>query len=347
MEIPRRGLAIYTFGNVSAFDARAGGLRDQAERRRLREADCRRHGRRRHRRQHRRGTPAALLGYEDPRRPLPGLPPGIGGIVHTHSTYASAWAQAGLPIPLYGTTHADHLAEDVPCTALMTADAVEKRLRSRDREANHRLLSHTGSPPDADGAGGRAWPVRLGQDRGQGGVPRRGPRRAGQDCVDHAGPQPRRESTARAPRAQALRTQAREKRLLRAVAPHALHKREFLTAGPPGRTGSTHGTSISGIGAIRTARDELVVDAGVRCGDVGGAHRTRHKADTHHNTEEPKAAEQPAPVLEPGATTERPRTTDMAPASPTTRQSRDRSLATSPSADIFVAGSVQATRRGG
>ena len=37
MEIPRRGLAIYTFGNVSAFDAGAGGLRHQAERRRLRE----------------------------------------------------------------------------------------------------------------------------------------------------------------------------------------------------------------------------------------------------------------------------------------------------------------------
>ena len=52
--------------------------------------------------------------------------PGVGGIVHTHSTYASAWAQAGLPIPLYGTTHADHLAEDVPCTAVMTVEAVER-----------------------------------------------------------------------------------------------------------------------------------------------------------------------------------------------------------------------------
>jgi L-ribulose-5-phosphate 4-epimerase len=50
----------------------------------------------------------------------------IGGIVHTHSTYATAWAQAGLPIPIYGTTHADHLPEDVPCTAIMTADAVER-----------------------------------------------------------------------------------------------------------------------------------------------------------------------------------------------------------------------------
>jgi phosphoglycerate dehydrogenase-like enzyme len=61
---------------------------------------------------------------------------GIGGIVHTHSTYASAWAQAGLPIPLYGTTHADHLAEDVPCTALMTAEAVESMA-----EANVMLMA--------------------------------------------------------------------------------------------------------------------------------------------------------------------------------------------------------------
>jgi L-ribulose-5-phosphate 4-epimerase len=51
--------------------------------------------------------------------------PGIGGIVHTHSTYATAWAQARMPIPIYGTTHADHLAEDVPCTAIMTAEAVQ------------------------------------------------------------------------------------------------------------------------------------------------------------------------------------------------------------------------------
>jgi L-ribulose-5-phosphate 4-epimerase len=54
----------------------------------------------------------------------------VGGIVHTHSTYATAWAQARMPIPIYGTTHADHLAEDVPCTAVMTADAV-----GRDYEA--------------------------------------------------------------------------------------------------------------------------------------------------------------------------------------------------------------------
>jgi L-ribulose-5-phosphate 4-epimerase len=45
--------------------------------------------------------------------------PGIGGIVHTHSTYATAWAQAIKPIPILGTTHADHLPTDVPCTEVM------------------------------------------------------------------------------------------------------------------------------------------------------------------------------------------------------------------------------------
>lgn len=39
----------------------------------------------------------------------------IGGIVHTHSTYATAWAQALKDIPVLGTTHADHLTTDIPC----------------------------------------------------------------------------------------------------------------------------------------------------------------------------------------------------------------------------------------
>ena len=46
----------------------------------------------------------------------------IGGVVHTHSTYATAWAQAGRDIPNIGTTHADYFHDDIPCTADMTAD---------------------------------------------------------------------------------------------------------------------------------------------------------------------------------------------------------------------------------
>lgn len=43
----------------------------------------------------------------------------IGGIVHTHSTYATAWAQSQRDIPIYGTTHADHNTVDVPCAQPM------------------------------------------------------------------------------------------------------------------------------------------------------------------------------------------------------------------------------------
>jgi len=43
-----------------------------------------------------------------------------GGIVHTHSTYATAWAQACRSVPIYGTTHADHLNHEIPCTSLMS-----------------------------------------------------------------------------------------------------------------------------------------------------------------------------------------------------------------------------------
>jgi L-ribulose-5-phosphate 4-epimerase len=48
----------------------------------------------------------------------------IGGIVHTHSTYATAWAQAGKSIPIIGTTHADYFANDVPCTRYMADSEV-------------------------------------------------------------------------------------------------------------------------------------------------------------------------------------------------------------------------------
>ncbi len=47
-----------------------------------------------------------------------------GGVVHTHSTYATAWAQAGLDLPNIGTTHADYFHEAIPCTPDMTRDEV-------------------------------------------------------------------------------------------------------------------------------------------------------------------------------------------------------------------------------
>ncbi|GAP67795.1 L-ribulose 5-phosphate 4-epimerase [Bacteroidales bacterium 6E] len=51
--------------------------------------------------------------------------PAIGGIVHTHSHWATAWAQAGRPIPALGTTHADYFYGDVPCTRPLTKEEVE------------------------------------------------------------------------------------------------------------------------------------------------------------------------------------------------------------------------------
>jgi L-ribulose-5-phosphate 4-epimerase len=49
----------------------------------------------------------------------------IGGVVHTHSSYATSWAQAGRAIPPFGTTHADHFYGEVPCTRLLTKKEME------------------------------------------------------------------------------------------------------------------------------------------------------------------------------------------------------------------------------
>ena len=51
--------------------------------------------------------------------------PEVGGVVHTHSTFATAWSQAGLDIPNIGTTHADYFHEAIPCTADMTEEEVK------------------------------------------------------------------------------------------------------------------------------------------------------------------------------------------------------------------------------
>jgi L-ribulose-5-phosphate 4-epimerase len=51
--------------------------------------------------------------------------PNIGGVVHTHSTYATAWAQAGRDIPNIGTTHVDYFKDNIPCTRPMTKAETE------------------------------------------------------------------------------------------------------------------------------------------------------------------------------------------------------------------------------
>jgi len=52
--------------------------------------------------------------------------PKLGGIVHTHSSYATSWAQAGRDIPCYGTTHADYIYGSVPCLRVLTAQEIDE-----------------------------------------------------------------------------------------------------------------------------------------------------------------------------------------------------------------------------
>jgi L-ribulose-5-phosphate 4-epimerase len=49
----------------------------------------------------------------------------LGGVAHTHSSYATSWAQAGMAIPPFGTTHADYFYGEVPCTRLLTKEETE------------------------------------------------------------------------------------------------------------------------------------------------------------------------------------------------------------------------------
>ncbi|EJZ9127620.1 L-ribulose-5-phosphate 4-epimerase [Salmonella enterica] len=51
--------------------------------------------------------------------------PSLGGVVHTHSTHATAWAQAGMAIPALGTTHADYFFGDIPCTRALSEEEVQ------------------------------------------------------------------------------------------------------------------------------------------------------------------------------------------------------------------------------
>lgn len=50
----------------------------------------------------------------------------VGGVVHTHSSYATSWAQAGRSIPCYGTTHADYFYGEIPCVRCLTKDEIDE-----------------------------------------------------------------------------------------------------------------------------------------------------------------------------------------------------------------------------
>ncbi|MDR0584704.1 MAG: L-ribulose-5-phosphate 4-epimerase AraD [Treponema sp.] len=124
LEIRRQNLAIYTWGNASAFDPDKGIFAikpsgvpyDKLDRESMVLVDLDGNI-----------VEGALNPSSDTRthQVLYREFSGIRGITHTHSPYAVAWAQARRPVPVYGTTHADHGTEEVPCTEFMSPEAVK------------------------------------------------------------------------------------------------------------------------------------------------------------------------------------------------------------------------------
>lgn len=146
-ELPKRGLVLYTFGNVSGIDENrevfvikpSGVPYDELTPKMMVAVKVD-------------GTPV-----ENEYRPSSDTPthaylyrtyPAIGGIVHTHSTYATAWAQAMSPIPCYGTTHADHVPGDVPCTNVICDDQIAGDYEVETGVQIAECLARTGKHPE-------------------------------------------------------------------------------------------------------------------------------------------------------------------------------------------------------
>jgi L-ribulose-5-phosphate 4-epimerase len=124
MELNQLGLVVYTFGNVSCVDRSKGCFAIKPS-----------------------GVPYELLKPEDivivdfenqiidgNKRPSSDTKTHaflyknwekVGGIAHTHATYSVAWAQSLMPIPILGTTHADHLTHDIPCAPPMEDELIK------------------------------------------------------------------------------------------------------------------------------------------------------------------------------------------------------------------------------
>lgn len=123
MELPRYGLVTFTWGNVSAIDRESGLFvikPSGVEYDRLTPEDM---------------VVVDLNGKKVEGRFNPSSDTAthvelykafaeIGGIVHTHSSYATSWAQAGRSIPCYGTTHADYIYGEVPCVRCLNAEEI-------------------------------------------------------------------------------------------------------------------------------------------------------------------------------------------------------------------------------
>lgn len=123
MELPKRGLVTYTWGNVSGIDRETGYIvikPSGIEYEEMKPDDM---------------VVLDLEGnkIEGKYRPSSDTAthielykkyPEIGGIVHTHSTWATAWSQAQREIPLYGTTHADYFYGSIPCARSLTEEEI-------------------------------------------------------------------------------------------------------------------------------------------------------------------------------------------------------------------------------
>lgn len=124
LELVRRGLVVFTFGNASGCDRASERIvikPSGVPYERLTAGDL---------------VVTDLDGkiVEGTLRPSSDLPThaalyrafaGIGGVVHTHSRYATAWAQSGAEIPCFGTTHADYFRGSIPTTRLMKPDEIK------------------------------------------------------------------------------------------------------------------------------------------------------------------------------------------------------------------------------
>ena len=166
--------------------SRAGAGGDQTQRRRLCTAEGRRPGDRRSGRKDCRGQAESLLRPGDPSAALSRFP-AIGGVVHTHSEFATSWAQAGKAIPCYGTTHADYFHGEVPVTEPLTDEEIEADYEFNTGEVIA-VASATSIRGGARGAGGEACAVCVGQNAGRRRLQRGGAGVCGQagvsDCPD-------------------------------------------------------------------------------------------------------------------------------------------------------------------
>jgi L-ribulose-5-phosphate 4-epimerase len=142
LELVRRGLVLYTFGNASGIDRERGLIAIKpsgVDYDRMKPADL---------------VVTDLDGkvVEGKLRPSSDLPthlvlyksfPTIGGVAHTHSEYATSWAQAGRPLPCFGTTHADSFHGPVPVTEGLSNQEIESAYEENTGHAIVRALGNT------------------------------------------------------------------------------------------------------------------------------------------------------------------------------------------------------------